>query len=184
MQINNTHTNQTFGMSYKTKNTTLASRKIAEKINSYGCSEAVEKFFTEQIAKPIKCFSTEVETDGEKVILENPITKIKYEILDKTPTLSNEDKHVVNYYVKQIGEQSNQKELKFPIRYEQLPRSKGSNYWDAVTYDGIIRKHVIARELGKDLENQVKALIIKNARKSPGNKRIAAIALRLENLFA
>lgn len=184
MQINN-NSQTNFGMAYKMTNVPVASRKIAESISNLKDPEAKEKFFIEELVKPIKGLKTIVSTDGDKVIIEHPVSKAKFEVLD-TPVWSDPSSQdrVMNYVVQDLQVNGTEGMKNIEVRYSEPQGRFGSNIWASGVglFDGIIRKHINALEIAKKFDDDLAKEVAKSKANIAKKENIAAMSSRLAEL--
>ncbi len=163
---------QSFGMAYdpmKGVDRKIVSRKIAEEIHASNAPGIIKEELKQTI-EAIKALKTQVLTDGDKVIVQHPVTSKEYEVLNYSPWHNDkESKKVINYCVKEIKkgfnfENPDNNATNITIRYAKEATGIGSPAWDAA-YAGspILRKHIIAKEIATDFDKQLAQKVEKEA---------------------
>ncbi len=187
MNVTPTQNNsQSFGMAYRMKGD--ASKRIAEEILEFSFPKIGQDYFVNNLAKPLKKLTTEVVADGEKVFIEHPVTKQKFEVLDHRPWQTKN---------------SNCKEIHYPLSLVknakldgigaiyvphtvQYPESQniGKPAWDAAfVYKGMMRKHIVALEVAKDFDRIAAAKAQEATAKTKHKTETNQIASKLQELF-
>lgn len=187
MNVTPTQNNsQSFGMAYRMKGD--ASKRIAEEILEFSFPKIEQDYFVNKLAKPLRELTTEVIADGEKVFIEHPVTKQRYEVLDHSPWQTKN---------------SNCKEIHYPLSLVKNPKLEGIGEvyaphavqysesqnigkpaWDAAfVYKGMMRKHIVALEVAKDFDRIAAAKAQDAAAKTSHNTETNKIASKLQELF-
>lgn len=145
---------QSFGMAYRMKGD--AAKNIAKEIYAGFNPEALEKYFTNNIAKPLKELTTEVIADGDKVIIEHPVTKQEFEVLNTIPLFLRESNgREVIYPLKEVKYgQIGGEYVPYSIYYSKSQDKIGAPAWASLIYEGMLRKHIIALEVAKDMDKK------------------------------
>ena len=182
LKINPYNNNQqSFGMAYRVKGD--ASKRIAENLAQY--SEKTQ--FIDNVLKPLDELKTKVIADGDRVLIEHPVTKNWFEVTDYRPWMNkNSYGKSISYPLNTIESNGAKGEfINHTINYTENQNRIGKPAWDAnFIYDGILRKHVSALEVAKDFDKELakeNALKVKNEAVA---ETVETIAQKIDNLFA
>ena len=176
---------QSFGMAYapmKGVDKRTVSRKIAEEIHASNAPDIIKKELTETI-EAIKALKTQVLTDGDKVIVQHPVSGVKYKVLNYSPWYDGENERIVRYCVRAI-DTPEQELTNIQIRYPKSAIGIGSPAWDA-TYAGspLLRKHIIAKEIATDFDSQLAKKVDNEAKGVAKEKAIDNTANEFEAII-
>ena len=178
VQNNNT---QSFGMAYRMKGDTA--KRMAKQFNTAIFPEAAQENFVNKVLKPLKELTTEVIADGEKVFVEHPVTKQKFEVLEHAPWQTRgSNAREIHYPLNKIVDGNI--EYAPHIVYYSEPQHIGKPAWDAnCIYDGLLRKHVMALEVAKDFDKIAVQKAQEAVAKTNMEAKIEQGASKLQDLF-
>lgn len=182
---------QSFGMAYGfVPNKSIStSRAIAREIEESVNPSSVQKYFAENLVKPLKELKTDVVADIDKVYVTHPISGQKYEMLDGQPWAPKESYgREVCYRTKKVvnvaNDQLEGKEEVISTWHKEPQSGIGSLAWDA-TYlytTPIMRKHIAALEIAREFDKQAAAKAAEDAMEAAKKQATEQTAKFLQDL--
>jgi hypothetical protein len=179
---------QSFGMAYgfQKLHVESTSKAIAREIEESVNPDHTQKYFTENLVKPLKELKTEVVAECDKVFVTHPISGQRYEMLDVRPWAPEKSYgREINYRVKKLtdGEIGGEEEV-ISTWHKDPQHGIGSLAWDAnyLYTTPIMRKHIAALEIAREFDKQAAAKAAQEAMEAAKKQATEQTAKFLQDL--